>query len=159
MDKELSSYKWRCNSKHCATPCTIDTHCKGMEIPHTCPYTQDNIECEKISDVNKEEISKNEFSRQILQLERLFEEENKFVDILAIDTERSEFFKSLYYFYDTTIDNLQSIMYDNHEWIRHYVYETRFGKQCTKVKLNNKSYHIVTGKLYDIIVKTMEENK
>lgn len=105
-------------------------------------------------------MDKNEFIRQINQLELLFKEEEKVVDMLAIDTERSRFFKKLYYFYDTDIDNLQSIMYDNHEWIRHYVYETRFGKQCTKVKLNNKTYHIDSPeKLYDIIVKTMEENK
>lgn len=158
MDKELSSYKWRCNSKHCATPCTIDTHCKGMEIPHTCPYTQDNIECEKISDMNKSEMSKKEFVWQINNIELLFKEEQKVVDMLAIDTERSRFFKKLYYFYDTAIDNLQSIMYDNNEWIRHYVYETRFGKQCTKVVFNNKTYYINTAdKLYDIIIKTREE--
>lgn len=103
-------------------------------------------------------MDKKEFVRQIDQLELLFKEEQKIIDMLAINTERSEFFKSLYYFYDTAIDNLQSIMYDNYEWIRHYVYETNFGKQCTKVKHDNKTYYVNSPeKLYDIIVKTREE--
>ena len=38
-------------------------------------------------------MDKNEFIRQINQLELLFKEEEKVVDMFAIDTERSELFK------------------------------------------------------------------
>lgn len=48
--KKYGSYKWRCNSMHCPSPCTLDIHCKGFEIPHTCPYTQDEVEWEKVND-------------------------------------------------------------------------------------------------------------
>lgn len=104
------------------------------------------------------QMSKDKFVRQINQLELLFKEEKNFVDVTGIDTDRSQLFLKLYFFYNTSIDNLSSIMYDNHEWIRHYVYESKFGKQCTKVKFENKTYYINSPEtLYDIIVKTREE--
>ena len=48
----LKSYKWRCADVNCATPCTLDTHCKGFERPHTCPFTQEPVSWEKIEDNN-----------------------------------------------------------------------------------------------------------
>jgi len=53
-NKTFGSYKWRCSDVNCATPCTLDVHCKGIERPHVCPYVGCDINWEKLSDNNSE---------------------------------------------------------------------------------------------------------
>lgn len=47
---KLGNYKWRCSDNNCPTPCTLDSHCKGLEQPGVCPYTEDPVMWEKIPD-------------------------------------------------------------------------------------------------------------
>lgn len=48
--KSLNSYKWRCSDVNCATPCTLDSHCKGFERPSACSFTYEPVTWEKIED-------------------------------------------------------------------------------------------------------------
>jgi hypothetical protein len=98
-------------------------------------------------------LSKADFVEQINKIKKVFQDEDLFLEVTGIAPERSQFICAYHDIVDGYIDMLARAVGDKDEWVCWYVWETKWGTQCTEVVVRGKDYLVTdAGALYDVIM-------
>jgi len=98
-------------------------------------------------------LSKVDFVEQINKIKKVFQDEDLFLEVTGIVPDRSQFICAYHDIVDGYIDMLARSVGDKDEWVCWYVWETKWGTQCTEVVVRGKDYLVTdAGALYDVIM-------